>query len=175
MGAGFDRAPPRPLITLGERSWHGNPLTWSSAPELWGPTTYTVFIDGKAVGTSPTNKFAVPRKVRDGRHRWAVGATDRRGQSTVSKTRRIRLDRRKPTLNVKISGARKRGSALRISARAHDRRSGVRGYRISFGGRGTVERNHATHVFRGRHATVTVSARDRAGNVAVKRIRLTLK
>ncbi len=178
VAAAFDRAPGAfgGYTTSGWRRFSRPPLRWATSFELWGPLTYRVEIDGRAVATTSETSVTVPSVIRDGLHRWRVVATDRRGQSTSTATRFLRVDATKP--RVRFS-ARRRGRVVTVSARASDtaaggaRAAGVEYVRVDWGdgsGRTTVPGTRATvshrYARKGR-ASIRVSATDDAGNAAV--------
>src|SRR6185312_11189050 len=122
VAASFDRAPGtfRGNTTSRFRKFARPPLKWSGAFELWGPLTYTVLIDNKPVGQTSSTGITVPVPIKDGFHRWRVIATDRRGQTSATPTRNIRIDATPPKIRVNIGGTRKRGSFVKVSARVSD-------------------------------------------------------
>jgi hypothetical protein len=185
VAASFDRAPGsfRGSTTSRWRKFARPPLKWGTAFELWGPLTYTVLIDGKPAGQTTSTGITVPVRVRDGLHRWRVVATDRRGQSSSTPSRNLRVDARPPRVSFRVSGTRKRGRFVKVAVRASDasgtsaRASGLKGVRISFGdGSRAVAGVRASHRYgRSGRVTVRVSASDKAGNVATVRRRLTIR
>jgi hypothetical protein len=182
--AAFDRAPGtfRGTTTTRFRKFARPQLKWSSAFELWGPLTYTVLIDGKPNGTTTSTGITTPNIVRDGLHRWRVLATDRRGQTSATPTRLMRVDATPPKVTFKVTGTRKRGSFVRVVARVSDasgtsaKASGLKGVRISFGDRSRpISGKRAAHRYaHSGKVTVRVSASDKAGNVRTVRRRITI-
>jgi hypothetical protein len=180
--ASFDRAPGAFRLSSGTgfRNAAANPLKWTQSFELWGPLTYTVEVDGKVAGRTNATALAVPG-VPDGVHRWRVIATDRRGQVTATPTRILRQDGTPPRARVTVSGARRRGQAVRVSARPTDASpagrpaSGIGRVTIAWGDGSSSTGRRATHGYRraGRF-TLRVSVRDRAGNVVVVRRPITI-
>jgi PKD domain len=146
-------------------------LSWREPTHTWGRLTYTVEIDGKAVGT--TRKLSFPTSglnVASGPHLWRVIATDQRGQASATPSRFLRLDRQAPHVTVTIAGSRTHGGATRVEVRAIDTDSGSQTPSISFGDGARTEGRRATHVYgRGGRYTITVRAADEAGNVATAR------
>jgi hypothetical protein len=157
-------------------------LNWSTAFELWGPLTYTVLIDNKPAGQTTSTGITVPIRVRDGLHRWRVVATDRRGQTSATAIRNLRVDATPPKVSFRVSGTRRRGTFVKVSARVSDasgtlaKASGLKGVRITFGdGSRAVSGVHAAHRYgHSGKFTVRVSASDVAGNVVTKRRRITI-
>jgi hypothetical protein len=182
VAGAFDRAPGAFRGTSGTGfrnvATPATALKWSTAFELWGPLTYSVEIDGRAVGTTTQTGLAVPG-IPDGVHRWRVVATDRRGQTTATPTRVLRQDGTVPRATVRVSGTRRRGRPVRVTVRASDggrRPSGIGRVRITWGDGSHTDARRATHRYRrsGRLALV-VSVRDRAGNTAVVRRSLSIR
>jgi hypothetical protein len=142
-----------------------------------------VLIDGKPAGQTTSTGITVPVRVRDGLHRWRVVATDRRGQSSSTPSRNLRVDARPPRVRFRVSGTRKRGRFVKVAVRASDasgtsaRASGLKGVRISFGdGSRAVAGVRASHRYgRSGRVTVRVSASDNAGNVATVRQRIIIR
>jgi hypothetical protein len=147
VGAQFDRPPGKFLVYWGTgyRSLKAKPLKWAPASELWGPLTYTVMIDNKAVGTTTAPPFTPPVRVKDGRHRWWVLATDQRGQQARTKSEPLRVDDTPPSLHVAV---RRSGATVTVSAVAHDKRSGLRTIITSFGDGTSHAGSHVTHRYR---------------------------
>jgi len=156
-------------------------LRWRPGTDLWGPQRYRVLISGRVVGeTTGSSLKSSATKLSGGRRvTYQVVAIDSRGQETPSRTQRVRFDGAAPTLAVNVSGKRRRGSPLRISARARERRgSGVAQIKVRYGDSGATVRQRGAR-FRGTHAfrrpgtfTLRVTAYDRAGNTRVKSVRL---
>lgn len=185
VAATFDRAPGTFLGTTSTRRFVKGPrptLKWSSAFELWGPLTYTVLIDGKPNGQTQSPSLTVPNPVSDGLHKWRVIATDRRGQSTSTRTRDVRIDGTPPKASFRVSGARRRGGLVRVAVKASDpsgrraKASGVKLVKVSFGDRTkAVAGRVALHRYRrGGKFTVLVSVTDVAGNVTLLQRRISI-
>ena len=185
VAATFDRAPGafRGSTTSKWRKFARPPLKWGAAFELWGPITYTVFIDNKPAGQTTSTGITVPAVVPDGLHRWRVVATDRRGQTSATPSRNIRVDATAPKISFRISGARKRGRFVKVAAKVTDasgtnaKASGLAGVRISFGdGSRAISGRRAAHRYaHSGKVTVRVSASDKAGNVRTVRRRITIR
>jgi hypothetical protein len=185
VAASFDRAPGtfRGNTTTRFRKFARPPLKWSAAFELWGPLTYTVLIDNKPVGQTSSTGITVPVRVKDGLHRWRVIATDRRGQTSATPTRNMRIDATAPKVRVTLGGTRKRGSFVKVSASVSDASgttapaSGLQNVRISFGdGSRAISGRRASHRYsRSGKVTIRVSAGDKAGNVRTVKRRITIR
>jgi hypothetical protein len=128
----FDRPPGTFLVYWGKgyRSLKAKPLKWAPASELWGPLTYTVMIDNRPVGTTSAPPFSPAVRIKDGRHRWWVLATDQRGQTARTKSALLRVDETPPSLHVRIQRS---GASVTVVSMAHDKRSGLRSIVTSFG------------------------------------------
>jgi hypothetical protein len=179
----FDRPPSSFLGYTGQGCCRGvtPTLTWQSSFNLWGLTVYDVLVDGTLVGQTANTKLALATPLAAGTHSWQVRATDIRGQATRSRTRVLRIDGRKPLLSV---GYRRKKRVVSLGVRARDdaRRgrlaAGMEGIRVSWGdgtppaiGEFTVRTTHRYP--RGRF-TLTITARDKAGNEVVdeRRVRI---
>lgn len=148
VAAEFDRVPGKFFAYIGTsyRSLRFRPLKWAAASEIWGPVTYNVLIDGKSVGTTTQTRFSPPVRVRDGRHRLQLVATDQRGQTSTTKSTVLNVDDTPPSLKVTV---RRSGNTVTVVSRAHDKRSGLKSIVTSFGD-GTSSRSGArvTHRYR---------------------------
>jgi PKD domain len=178
VAGSYDRSPGTFVANTTEH-WRNSAqpkLSWGSSFELWGPPTYVVTVDGQPVGQTTATSLAPSQPIADGVHRWQVAATDRRGQVTKTKTRVLRVDATAPKVTLRTSGAPKAGKTLTLTAKASDTGgSGVTSVAYTFGdGSRTVVARTVKHVFRRGTFTVSVVAKDRAGNVATvkKRIRV---
>jgi len=169
-------------------------LTWSDPFDLWGPLTYQVFLDGQPLGAPVgERRLAASTPVPDGRHSWTVVATDVRGQTSTTAARRLLVDGTPPALKVEVAGRRRAGQSLAVRVRAREsgragQAAGLSFVRVSPGSgarprtsRVARGKAFATKRFTARHAyargprTLKVTAYDRAGNVAVERIRLRIR
>ena len=171
VAAVYDDPPARPL---GQNTTNKRKLErfkWAPARDLWGPLVYRVFFDNVQIAeTGATELPVTPKMVRDGRHRWYVVATDRRGQQTAGPPRTLNIDNTPPLLRASI-GRRRRTVNVRIRS-AGDARgtapSGLSRIIVDFGnGRRVSIKSGTRYTYpRGGSYTVTVSAFDRAGNEA---------
>jgi hypothetical protein len=185
VAASFDRAPGsfRANTTSKFRKFARPPLKWSAAFELWGPLTYTVLIDDKPVGQTTSTGITVPGVVRDGLHRWRVVATDRRGQTSATPSRNIRVDATPPKISFRVTGTRKRGRFVKVAAKVSDasgttaKASGLKVVRISFGdGSRAIAGRRAAHRYaHSGKVTVRVTAGDKAGNARTVSRRITIR
>jgi hypothetical protein len=161
--AAYDRVPGHfiPMSGSGYRSLKAKPLVWSPSSDIWGTVKYTVLIDGKSAGQTTATKFTPPKRVRDGKHRWKVVATDARGQQSATTTGTLRVDETPPSLHVTVSRS---GATVTVSSTAHDKRSGLRSIVTSFGDGKRVEGARATHRYRSSGSfKLKVTATDQAG------------
>jgi hypothetical protein len=177
--AEYDRAPGAPFIYSSTRfQRRSRPvLRFRAGLDLWGPPTYNVMIDRVLAGTSHTTSFQVVNPLSEGPHRMRIVQVDRRGQTALSRERFIRVDSAPPRLRVKVSGKRRRGSRLKITARAFDGKgSGLQYVEIDFGDRSRrVRATRASHRYRAGKFTLTVKAVDKTGNVARRTVKLRIK
>jgi hypothetical protein len=149
-------------------------LRWSVGnPNAWGPFTYTVRVDGAAVGQTGASALAVG-PLRDGLHTWQVTAGNPTGQTSTMRPVKIFVDTVAPRVSLRVSGARKVGSLLHLFVRYTDgppsRASGVVAVLVRWGdGTSSRIRHSAAHLYRraGRYKLVVV-VRDRAGNVTTR-------
>jgi PKD domain len=185
VAAGFDRAPGsfRGNTTSKFRKFARPPLKWGPAFELWGPVTYTVLIDDRPVGQTTSTGITVPTVVKDGLHRWRVVATDRRGQTSATPSRNIRIDATPPKISFRVSGTRKRGRFVKVAAQVSDasgtaaKAAGLKAVRIAFGdGSRAIAGRRAAHRYaHSGKVTVRVTASDKAGNVRTVKRRITIR
>ena len=83
----YDRLPGRPVALSSTIPRPRRPLIkWGVGSENWGRQTFTVRVDGKVVGRTTSNRLVSRRRLRPGLHSYQVTATDRRGQSSKSRT-----------------------------------------------------------------------------------------
>jgi hypothetical protein len=185
VSASFDRAPGSFVgnTTSKWRKFARPPLKWGAAFELWGPITYTVLIDDKPAGQTTSTGITVPVPVKDGLHRWRVVATDRRGQTSTTPTRNIRVDATPPKISFRIGGSKQRGKFVKVAATVTDasgtgaKASGLKNVQISFGdGSRPIAGRRAAHRYaHSGKVIVSVSASDNAGNVGTVKRRITIR
>jgi hypothetical protein len=168
--AGFyDKPPTRIAGANSQKIRKLTRLAWGASLNLFGGTKYTVIVDGKPIGESTTNNFTPqPGQIPDGNHTWQIQITDRRGQTTTSRTRRLRVDNTKPRLSVGLS---KRGRVVTVKAKGSDPKgalpSGLSRILVDFGDRKLVRvgrRGVSKRFSRGGTFRIRVKAIDRAGN-----------
>jgi hypothetical protein len=156
-------------------------LAWTTSKEVWG-RYFKVSIDGAQVGVTGRRSFRAP-PLGQGVHTWQVTALDRRGQQYVAPAGRVRIDTVPALVQAALTGARRSGSALRLTVRASDapppvaagaqpiQTSGVKSVFVDWGDhvRQLIVRG-AHHVYRrpGRYE-VRIVVTDRAGNRATVR------
>ena len=165
----YDRFPGRPVVLSSIRYRARKPrISWLVGSENWGKQTFTVLVDRKVVGTTTKNTIVSKRALRKGTHRYQVRATDRRGQTSVSRTRTFRVDPGLPVLKVTV---RRRGRTVTVSTVARDRGpSGLDYVRIDWGDKSKRQyRRSAVHHYQKGRYTLTVQAADKAGNVKAKK------
>jgi hypothetical protein len=175
----YDRPPGAPFIYSSTRFQKRKrpELKWRGGLDLWGTPTYNVMVDGAPAGSSHTPSVQVVTPLKEGTHRLRIVQVDRRGQTALSRERFIRVDTAVPRVTVRVSGKRRRGSTLKISARASDGKgSGLAYVEIDFGDKSRrVRANKASHRYRAGRFTLTVKAVDKVGNVARRTVKLRIK
>lgn len=173
MAATWDR-PPVNLIQTTTFRWRDDvrPLGWAPISEPWGDITWTVFVDGKPLGTTTRNRFPIAGRIADGVHKWTLLATDRRGQRRTAGPRSLRIDSTGPRVAVSVRG---RGAVRRFVTRASDRLSGVDGIRVDFGDGTKAFGRDVSHRFAPGSHVVRVTVTDEAGNATTVTRRLTAR
>jgi hypothetical protein len=177
----LDREPGAFVGTTTQKVRRFQGLRWGTAFDLWGSPTYTVLLDDKPIGTTQATNYSPKGGVPDGIHRWRVIATDRRGQTTGTATRLLRVDNTPPSLDVKTSGTRKAGKLLKFRFFAGDVQnpgaSGLARIRVVWGdgSRPAAAGKQASHRYRRGRFTLRVSATDKAGNFVVVTRKLVIK
>ena len=118
----YDRPPGAPFIYSSTRFQKRKrpELKWRGGLDLWGTPTFNVMVDGALAGSSSTPSYQVVNPLKEGPHRLRIVQVDRRGQTALSRERFIRVDTAVPRITMRVSGKRRRGSTLKISARASD-------------------------------------------------------
>jgi hypothetical protein len=176
MGAVWDRPPSSFMPYTSSKRWRNvikAPLAWSAPLDLWGPLNYTVLVDNKPVASTADLRTTIPvGAAPEGIHTWRVVATDRRGQTSRTKLRTLKIDTVAPVARMSIK---RKGRVTTVTARGrdvipfHERASGVDHVRIDFGdGSKSVTAKKATHRYKHLGSfTIRVTAVDRAGNVGV--------
>ena len=165
----YDRPPGRPIVLRSFRYRGRKPLIkWQPGTDNWGAQTFTVKIDGKAVGRTKQSRLPSKKGLRVGLHRYQVLATDFRGQTVASRVRTFRVDPFPPSLRVSVTHSHR---TVRVHAVVRERGpSGFSHLTVDFGDGSHSGRGTAVHTYRkpGRY-TITVRAYDRADNVTTKR------
>jgi hypothetical protein len=172
----YDRLPGAFRISTSSKLWRNpirTPLAWGTALDLWGPLTYTILIDGKAVAQTQSTKASIPiGAISEGLHNWRVTATDRRGQTVTTPVKPLKVDTVAPTLTASVN---RKKRVVTVSAKAADvvppsgKAAGIKFVRIDWGDRsGVTQARKATHRYgRTGSFTIRVSATDAAGNATV--------
>jgi hypothetical protein len=152
-------------------------LKWRPGTDLWGETTFRVFMDGVQIGQTRASSLVPATPLATGRHKWYVEAVDLRGQTARSRERTMKLDATAPTLRVRVDGKRSRGKALKIRVTVADRGgSGLDHTTIDFGDRSATTKSRSVrHAYRAGTFTLKVAAVDKAGNVTRKQVKLRIK
>lgn len=187
-------APPDPFFVQTPESWQRRgkvAIHWAAAVNAIGRVTYSVSVDDEPVGKPTKKLFARLRaeRIGNGRHRIQVFAIDAAGQETGSHSAVLKVDRRPPRVELRRHGRR---LVVTLTDGAKRENSGLKGpsVRVGFGdgsggggkggggttissaGRKPGKKSKKAAVKKIDHAyerggtyRVTVSARDRAGNV----------
>jgi hypothetical protein len=171
----LDTPPGRPVASA--RARYVNPITdgiaWNPGLDFLGPQRFRVKVDGRVVGATTATVLRT-RKLRQGRHRLQIEATDRRGQRVRSRASTMFVDSARPRASASASRS---GKAVTVAVRASDpgrAATGVRQIVVDWGdGHGSSGRRGS---FRHRYAKsgrakITVTVRDRARNETVRRLR----
>ena len=150
-------------------------LRWSAGDEAWGQL-FRVVLDGVALPLVAATETSPKARLKDGSHRWWVESVDRRGQVTRSETRIVRVDTRRPSARVRVTGGRFVGATVVVRAQGSDRRSGIDGLRVDWGDGSRPTRRPGlvvTHRYT-RRGTFPLVARvfDGAGNAARRSFRV---
>ena len=189
-------APPDPFFVQTPNGWRRQAqiaIHWAAAINAIGGLIYSVSVDDEPVGKPTKRLFTrlLGKRIGDGRHRIQVFAIDEAGQETGSRNAVLLVDRRPPKVSLRRRGNR---LAVVVSDGARRETSGVKGsaLQISFGdgearggggggGGGTTisvapRKGKETAKSVRRHTyerpgayTLTVTARDRAGNTTALR------
>jgi hypothetical protein len=177
--ADFDEPPSAPFIGQSQSYKRQSRPTFSWRPglDLWGAQTFQVLVDGKIVGQTHDATLVPAAPIAAGRHVWQVVAVDIHGQTAHSRARTLRIDSLPPNLTVKVSGKRKAGQTLKIKVTAKDvGGSGLDHVTVDYGDKSRTTSSTSTkHVYRHGKFTLKVVAVDKAGNVARKTVKLTIK
>lgn len=176
----WDRPPGRPmgLSSSKPRRTRRATLKWRPAADLWGAQRFRVIVDGVVAGETEHSFLKLKDPLTDGPHTWSVVAIDRRGQENPMGTRRLRVDGTRPKLRVRLTGKRKAGMAIKVSARASD---GFGGYGLSYVEVDWGDRSPRFRGVRGQHRyrrgtyKLAVKAVDKARNVTRRVYTLRIK
>ncbi|WP_027007848.1 hypothetical protein [Conexibacter woesei] len=156
-------------------------VTWQPAPSTSQRITYTVLLDGRPVAQGLSVRALRPAAVYLGngvRHVQVVG-TDAQGQAIASDPVDLRVDGRPPTATARNTTGRRYGRHS-LAVAVADAASGVMAARTTclFGDGSRLQKGHRTfrHEYQraGRYV-VRVVTRDRAGNQATVRLRVTVR
>jgi hypothetical protein len=153
-------------------------MTWSAPRELWGPTEYTVSIDGVAVGSSSGTSFAPTTPLSQGPHTFVVTAENEHGLTSSASPGQFFVDSIPPTGTFTLRGADRLGAVLHLRVSYTDvpagvtpaDTSGVATVVVNWGDRTSnrIRVQTATHRYlRAGHYRMTITITDRAGNRTV--------
>jgi hypothetical protein len=153
-------------------------LSWSPVKEAWR-LRYVVAIDGTSLATAPLTSARTPI-LTDGPHTWQVTASNPAGLTSVSTPAAVFVDTIRPVVSFTVSGTRRINRRLRAVVSAADEppigapatdASGLARVTVNWSDHSLVKlgrsrhRSFHTYARRGRYK-ITVTATDRAGNVA---------
>jgi hypothetical protein len=180
-------APPDSFFVQTPEAWKRQgkvAIHWAAAVNAIGRVTYSISVDDEPIGKPTRKLFARLRSKRigDGRHRIQIFAIDDAGQETGSHNAILKVDRRPPRVRLRrhgrrltvsvTDGARRetagvKGSAVKIAfGDGGGGKGSGGGTTISAAGRKKPIVKVASHTYpRGGTYEMTVTARDRAGNV----------
>jgi hypothetical protein len=161
-------------------------LAWSASAELWGAPLYAVEFDGVPIGQTYGTEMGTPAPVANGRHTWAVTATNQAGLTTAARLAAVFVDTVPPRATIRLTGRRTVGLRQTLAVTRSDppppgaastAASGLISTVVRWGDGTRVQIGHiARHAFkRARTYTVTVIVTDRAGNRTVVTRSLTVK
>jgi hypothetical protein len=177
--AEYDQAPGAPYTALAQsfKRLTRPLLKWRAGLDLWGATTFNVYVDGVKVGSTTASSLVPALPITAGRHTWQVEAVDQAGQTARSRVRTLKIDSIPPTVKVKVSGKRVKGKPLKIAVTASDLGgSGLDHVTVDYGDRSVTTHVRSTrHTYRHGHFTLKVAAVDKAGNVTRATVKLTIK
>ncbi|HEV3072555.1 MAG TPA: hypothetical protein VGY76_14145 [Solirubrobacteraceae bacterium] len=178
VAGAFVQAPPGPLQVLTPPGWvraRSASVSWTASFDAVPGISYAVYVDGhpRARGLTRLQTSLDPKALGDGTHSVQVLATSG-DQQTMSPASPLKIDANPPI--VRITRTRD-GRGVHVSVR--DRASGVdaRATRISFGDGGRSRgRTQATHEYGGAGVySITAQVRDRVGNRATVRLRMSVR
>ncbi len=150
-------------------------LAWSAANELWGPTLYTVALDGARIGQTTSTQIVPPAGLSQGRHIWQVVATNPAGLTSTAASATVFVDTIPPVVSYTLSGTKRVGSLLHVYVSYNDTPpglpaadgSGVASVSVNWGDGSIYQIRHGKfHIYRrpGLYL-LRVTVTDRAGNV----------
>jgi hypothetical protein len=153
---------------------------------LWGAPRYAVEFDGVPIDQTFGTEIRTSAPVANGRHTWAVTATNQAGLTTAARLATVFVDTVPPRAAVRLSGRRRVGMRQTIAVTRSDpppagaastAASGLASTVVRWGDGTRAQIGHtARHTFkRARIYTVTATVTDRAGNRTVVTRKLTIK
>jgi PKD domain len=174
------RAPPGEFVLDTPATWVKAariPLQWETPLAGAGKLTYGVLVDDREVAESitGTQTTLTGSEISNGVHTIQVEATDSLGQVVDSAPSTLKVDRKPPTVRVRVRGG---AVTVRVSDGPKKESSGVKAgsVHVSFGDKDSAH-GHAkiTHRYKsGGSYTITVTASDNAGNKVTSHRRMTV-
>jgi hypothetical protein len=155
-------------------------LMWSTSSELWGAPTYSVSVDGVAIGQTTATSLVPGGPLSNGRHTYQVSATNLAGVTTNAATATVFVDTDAPRAVWKLSGSAIVNTREQLRVNYSDppppglppsASSGVATVSVNWGDgspAARIRRIDAGHVYtRVRTYVITITITDRAGNKTV--------
>jgi hypothetical protein len=149
-------------------------VTWSAAPEAWGPVSYLLSVDGAQVASTRSTQIRVPAVVLDGSHTWQVTAVNLAGLTSASRPATVWVDTVPPRVTFTLTGLRRVGSYVHINVTATDSpppeppaaASGIAQIVVRWGDGSSYKITRGKfHAYkRAGHYQLTITVKDRAGN-----------
>jgi hypothetical protein len=136
---------------------------------VWGPVTYRVEMDGRALTTTRKSSYVPPKPLPQGKHVVEVIQIDGRGQESPGLDRPLWIDTRKPLITLRRA---RRGYRVSADDGSAQKGSGVASLQVVFGRSVASVRvppsGRVRSAFvRGRGRPVRIVSIDRAGNRGV--------
>jgi hypothetical protein len=154
------------------------PVSWSAPRELWGPITYSLSIDGVAVGSTTATFFTPTTPLAQGPHTFVVTATNAAGLTSTTSPGKFFVDSLPPVGSFTLRGSKRVNALMHLVILASDispgvtaaDSSGVATVLVKWGDgtSATITGRTATHRYThaGRYP-ITITITDHAGNRTV--------
>ena len=164
-------------------------LSWVAPKTGWGPITYSVSLDGTAVGQTTATSLSLTGELADGPHTWQVTATNPAGQTNATRPATVFVDTLAPALETRVPARAQVGARVIVHLNYSDappagqpsaNASGVAKVRVGWGDGASTPVPIGTHAVShsyvrvGRYS-VTVVATDAAGNATTHRLHVAVR